>query len=576
MSSARSDLPGPLFIVLLLSLPLLILVPVFLIGAYKRALQRWMGATADPDPADPETPDHETPDHQPPAAPAHAWPQHHKLTPPPSYWISLARSRQRRCVLIYTVAGACAAASLTLALMGESGVRRPLAFLTIFAANLWPVLLSAGAIFRWSSQAWRRWVLCYAVVFGLLAMLQHFRQATANVDHAKAGAANVLLLFLLLNTPATIFFRTMSLRNTRQVGPTLLPFCIAIVMGPQLLLYVGPTHFSLAFWITRLSIHLRLTALGGVAFVMLAAMLFMALAGRAIGLLLVVLYRSRRISEQMLLLDALWFLFFAYPALDLLIFTGHETGSGLGWVLAAFPLYFLVAHGGLLLATPAPKQTALAPGLLVLRAFALQRRAEAVFQPVTTLWRYLGPVRLIGAPDLAASTIDPGIFFEFTSGRLRDLFIRSVKDFRARQSLQTQLPDPDGRFRIQDFFCFKTAWQPAVSSLIRDSSVILADFRGLGHALPGGGCDWEVGEIARSSALPRCVFLLDDATDDLRLHSRLSAFAATSTTPIDLSTLRILHPGQLTDASIEHLLAALLTGVPQREPSLGATQPQGA
>src|SRR5215207_3742182 len=70
--------------------------------------------------------------------------------------------------------------------------------------------------------------------------------------------------------------------------------------------------------------------------------------------------------------------------------------------------------------------------LLLLRVFGSRRRSERFFDLLGARWRYAGSIQLIGGPDLATSSLDPGRFLDFLGRRLRQTFINTPDDLDQR------------------------------------------------------------------------------------------------------------------------------------------------
>jgi len=68
---------------------------------------------------------------------------------------------------------------------------------------------------------------------------------------------------------------------------------------------------------------------------------------------------------------------------------------------------------------------------------------------------------MIAAPDVAARTIDPGDYLRWLTGRADELFVTSRADLDARLDALDMTPDPDGRYRINEFCCRDNTWQRA-------------------------------------------------------------------------------------------------------------------
>jgi hypothetical protein len=110
-------------------------------------------------------------------------------------------------------------------------------------------------------------------------------------------------------------------------------------------------------------------------------------------------------------------------------------------------------------------------------------------------WRYLGPIRPITGTDLVESTIEPHEFFDFLSGRLTREFVKGKEDLEHRLSERTLVPDPDGLYRTEDFFCHSDTWQMTVSYLAKTADAVLMDLRGFTSAKRG--CTFEIEMLTR-------------------------------------------------------------------------------
>jgi len=200
--------------------------------------------------------------------------------------------------------------------------------------------------------------------------------------------------------------------------------------------------------------------------------------------------------------------------------------SVLGWLgLLAFAGYKLTAMVGL-----RPLQRAAAsrdaPQMLLLRTFGTRRRSEQLFDLLATRWRYAGNIELIAGPDLATTALDLHDFLDFVSGRLRRNFIHDQSDLARRVAVIDRRPDPDGRYRIDSFFCAADIWQQTVARLIGQIDVVLMDLRTFSaqHA----GCRFELETLAKLVPLDRVVLLIDRTTDAALLHEILRGSASAS------------------------------------------------
>jgi len=230
---------------------------------------------------------------------------------------------------------------------------------------------------------------------------------------------------------------------------------------------------------------------------------------------LAVHYRMRRASDQMLTVDV-WMAIFTLSSLVTLTATyGPAAGA---CAVAAFGAYSLTVHAGLRRRRRA--RPAIEPGtLLFLRVFGFDRRTQRLLWDVGQQWRYLGPIRLIGGADLANSTLEPHEFFEFLSGHLTRAFVRDRDDLARRLADNVPSPDPDGLFRIEDFYCFEDTWRMTLSAVAPKANAVLMDLRGFSAS--NQGCVFELVQLIAVVAVPRIVLLIDRATDQSFLERTL-------------------------------------------------------
>jgi hypothetical protein len=214
-------------------------------------------------------------------------------------------------------------------------------------------------------------------------------------------------------------------------------------------------------------------------------------------------YQSQRASDQMLAVDVLMVVFTLWAFLVLFA----QFGWSAAWVLASFPGYKLVFAW-----CSFRRRSALTPRtLLLLRVFGFDRRTQRLLDGLAQRWRYIGPIRLIGGPDLAHATIEPHEFLEFLSRRLTRAFITGRDHLERRLAASPIRPDPDGLFRIDDFFCHDDTWRPTVAYLARTVDAVIMDLRGFTAA--NHGCVFEIEHLIAAAPLHRVVLLVNSSTD---------------------------------------------------------------
>ncbi|ALT76345.1 hypothetical protein [Paucibacter sp. KCTC 42545] len=155
------------------------------------------------------------------------------------------------------------------------------------------------------------------------------------------------------------------------------------------------------------------------------------------------------------------------------------------------------------------------PQLLMLRVFSSDSRRHDLLDLLQGRWRFVGAVHQIGGPDMVAMNVDPYELMKFLANRLHELFLPtgiSRADLQAR--LLTQ-PDKEGRYRINEVFCFNTAWQATVVQLMQCSAAIVLDLRGMTKHRAGTG--FEIKQLAQLGLLHRVVAVGGRDTDWLHV-----------------------------------------------------------
>jgi hypothetical protein len=149
--------------------------------------------------------------------------------------------------------------------------------------------------------------------------------------------------------------------------------------------------------------------------------------------------------------------------------------------------------------------------LLVLRVFSAQRSGERLLDELEEYWRTIGPIMLIGGTDVAKRTIDPAKAANFVRRRLDDICVPNLFMLVKRIEGMDELPDPDGRYRVNEFFCTRDLWKQAVARLLSMSDVIVVDLTEF--AARNAGTAWELGLLSQRGALARTVCLVSAQTD---------------------------------------------------------------
>lgn len=189
------------------------------------------------------------------------------------------------------------------------------------------------------------------------------------------------------------------------------------------------------------------------------------------------------------------------------------------------------------------------PGLLVLRVFRRDAEVQALYHSVVDRWRSSGTTCLIAGTDLALEMLEPDELFAFTGGRLRERFIATPDDLSKRMAALTDRADLDGRYRVNEFFCFDATWKMALACLVRRSQVVLMDLRQFQKQ--NEGCLHELRVLSQAAHLARVVVLVDQKTDQATAHQ------ATVVAPTLFHWVDASH---LNDATADRVLRLLLEG----------------
>ena len=98
-------------------------------------------------------------------------------------------------------------------------------------------------------------------------------------------------------------------------------------------------------------------------------------------------------------------------------------------------------------------------------------------------------------------------FLDFVGGRLSRQFVRDEADLARRFAARALGPDPDGRHRVNEFFCHDDTWRPTMLRLAQAADVVLMDLRGF--TPQNQGCRYELQQLLDFVALERVLVLID-------------------------------------------------------------------
>jgi hypothetical protein len=447
-----------------------------------------------------------------------------------------AAAALRHAAITQSVAGLAFGIVATWLQLRAAGIEpSPNRFLVMTWTWAWPTVLALGLV--WDGDR-RRKRLAWVAYFGVLALIS-VRIAMGDTPPMQFGDVTVppLLqgfIFWALTLSFSPFLLLFLNRAVRAIGPALLAMMLVATTASVLVLVAvaTPAGFSMA---GKLMEVLNVPPSLFVPLVMLLGMLAAAPLAWWTGRLLRSAYAAKWVTDQSLMIDAIWLFQAGVLSLGLI----QDMGPA-GWVgLAAFGVHKAVTLAGMWPAARAARRRAPAR-LLLLRVFGRQRSTECLFDLLGTRWRYAGPIHMIGAPDLASSTIDPDEFLDFLAGRLRQRFILEPADLPVRMAALDERCDFDARWRVGELYCGNDTWRDAVRALMARSELAAMDLRGFGPEKQG--CVFELQALLDLVPAQRIALLVDASTRMEFLHDTLKACLAR----MSASSPNTLAPGRVT------------------------------
>lgn len=383
----------------------------------------------------------------------------------------------------------------------------PNRLLVLGAIYSWPMVLAWGLARRWS---WPRILGGIALYMLAMLVLVMIRSSEAQTLSSVSG-----WLFAQVAIPMTITLLIGASGRIRAVAPYLLPPTLLLTFSSVLTLQVltqsvnNPTP-----WVIRL-----VETLGAYPTLFLFAFgpwLLLAWPVFKLGKWLASAYRAKLFSDLSYLIAVHWFLILFASALP-----GMESVGWLAFVQVLAWLWLPVLLHWLRRPLRPPSGP---PTLLVLRVFQRDAQVERLFDQVIERWRLTGNTVLIAGTDLLTRTLDPDDLFVYLNGKLAERFIASPAQVTERIAGFDWLPDPDGRYRINECYCFDTTWQTALRALVGCADVVLMDLRGFREE--NKGCRHELGVLAGVAHLRRVLVLHDRETARAIAESDIDPAAA--------------------------------------------------
>ncbi len=467
-------------------------------------------------------------------------PQTAPLDAAPSSLAASVRS-MRRLSVAYALAGAAHAIIATTLMFWLNDLEfKPFRTLAVWTVFAWPVI----AVLMMTATATRRQqLLLVGSYFALLLALEIIAEAFHLRE--KPGFGELFLLWAIIMGPPTAVIVLLANRALRSVGLIALFVSIVLVaaylLGFQLLGCITLTTKSNALLTSMNYFHFAIVIGCGVL-----AWLPLRRAARR--------YQTKQASDQMFTLDSWWLL---VTTLQILFQMGSSGMASFSFLFAfigyKIVLYLSLQKSGLASLPNKPQS------MLLLRVFGHSGRVRTLADQIGQTWRHAGPINMIGGTDLATALLEPDELMTFWSGKLRQGFVASTADLDARLKNLDEKPDPDGRYRINEFFCHDNTWRATVRALAQRSAMVLMDLRGFGKG--NRGCEFELAMLLGEVPLAQVVLLVDRTTRTDELKALLNSIwdKLPSSSPNLVAANPVLHLFQVEDMSkaLKQLLSRL-------------------
>jgi hypothetical protein len=416
---------------------------------------------------------------------------------PDSRLRSTIRVRRIAAALAHAVGGVAFAVILAASYIVSGGAAlSPWRLFVVGLVFAWPLVLALLLVLGPTGRAAAGSVAGYLLFYFAAGMYAGTSDPAENfVQSAR--------LWLLLNGPVSLLFLGFLSRRLRAVGPLALSFCLLALAGtiPLVLLSRSEAFLRLLVKLAELTGLSALWAVGGA--VISAVVILTLLAGWPFLRLIGKLYVTKRLSDQTLLVDSLWLY---YGMIVSIMMLGSDLLWGLAGPAAFLTFALLRAAGFRVLRRPKPQ----GPTLLLLRVFRAAKQRERLFDLLSARWRYLGSIQLLAGPDLATTTIEPHEVLDYLGRRLEQRFVKDSETLASRLHERDFARDPDGRYRVNEFFCSEDTWRETFLTLARDSDVAVMDLRGFSRN--NAGSAYELQQLVAVVPLGRIVLLVDEAT----------------------------------------------------------------
>lgn len=377
-------------------------------------------------------------------------------------------------------------------------------FSLFFITYLWPLVITFHLINPLNAK---KYFWSYIILFAALALYAANRSP-------EVKFAQLILLWLINNGILTIIVFSLFNRKIRAIGPLVFAFMSIVIIGAYAIIDVIVRSEILLFITSFFGSALGLGAgMMIIIFIMFGILIFSPV-GKRVLRWIGQKYKMKKFSSQSLNLNSMWIIFAVFHSFNLIFFEDFK-----------FILTPIIAFGFFRLGIWIVKITGKNPDrnnlrnrtLLLLRVFSLGRRSEQLYDSITTYWLRQGGICMISGPDLATSTIEPHEFYDYIGGNLSRYFINSEEELNQKISDIDYKPDPDGNYRVNDFFCKTDSWFITMQKLAQICDKIIMDLRSFSEN--NKGCIDELKHLLKSIPINQVVLITDGTTNISFLNS---------------------------------------------------------
>jgi hypothetical protein len=380
-------------------------------------------------------------------------------------------------------------------------------FLLLLVCFSWPVIVTIWMI---HPQGTGKFFIAYAIAYIFMGVIGVIR-------NQEFSFAQLFVLWILMNGPVTLFLLFITSRNIRSIGPLVFAFLLTAFTGAYVIIDIFSKSEGLMYLSSVIGSQLGVNAVMIFTFFILTGLVLFAPLGWLFLRWIGKRYQSKKMSEQSLSLDTLWIIFGFFQSFALISDNFKLAFTG---IVAFVALKITIWMTRRLLYGKTPN----IPSdhvLMLLRVFSLGKKSESLFDATTRNWLQIGSMCMLSGPDLATSTLEPHEFYDFIGGRLSRQFIHDENDLEHKLSEIDLLPDPDGRYRVNEFFCMANTWQITMQKLAGKCSAVLMDLRSYSGIHEGS--TFELIHLLNSFPVKKIVLLTDQSTDSVFLKTTVNS-----------------------------------------------------